>query len=76
MSTSFKKVLVFVASLILSHFTAYGLVWLYSNYVIGPGNSFGGEIIFYFPIGLVCIFFYYFLLKKLFGLNNISGVIN
>jgi len=68
MSTQFKKFLCFVVSLCLSNLTAAGIVRLYLNSSVSKG--FGGELIVLFPIVVVSIFLYYFLLKRIFKITN------
>jgi hypothetical protein len=70
MTPHFKKFIFIITSLILSWLTIYGLNWLYFNIIVSPGDTFGGEAIFLLPIGIVCIFLYYFLLKRIFGKNS------
>ncbi len=66
MSRQFKKFIFVVASLILSWLTVSALIWFHFYVLVYPGISFGGEVIFFLPIGFVSIPVYYFLLKKIF----------
>jgi hypothetical protein len=65
MSIQFKKFLCFASSLVLTFITLEVFVKFYANAV--GGNSFGGELVLFGPFMLLgSIFFYYFLLKKIF----------
>jgi hypothetical protein len=74
MTSHFKKFIFIVASLILSWLTISALSWLWFNVIVTPGDSFGGEAVLLIPIGFVCIFLYYFLLKRVFGTNGGSNL--
>ncbi len=67
MTISFKKFLIGLASFGLGILTFQLLViW---DFGIARGDSFGGEIIFMYPIALATMFVYYFLIKKLFRIQ-------
>ncbi len=74
MSQSFKKFIFIITSLVLGHFTS----WKLTEYMIPKnGDSFGGEAVIYYPIGLIIfIFAYYFLLKVVFGANSSSNIVH
>ena len=66
MSTPFRKFIFVIISLILSYLTMGLLGWIYLNYLVNPGDTFGGELIILLPLGLVGVFVYYHLLKRIF----------
>ncbi len=55
-----------IVSLILSYLTMYLLGWIYLNYLVNSGDTFGGELIILLPLGLVGVFVYYYFLKEIF----------